>query len=191
VTVTVSSNKPPLVSLTSPVDNAIFPLLSTIAVTATASDPDGSIARVDFYNGSTLLGSDTTSPYSFTWLSVGLGTYSLSAVARDNLGASTVSSWVDIGVGSTTTLSKAVFKPAVVPEGVQYYVFEVFAAGANPNTAAPIATQNLGVPAVVSGECSADVKSTILGLSAGNYIATVSSVSTDGKLRSNSYSFTR
>src|SRR6185295_14785167 len=169
----------------------IFPLLSTIAVTATASDPDGSIARVDFYNGSTLLGSDTTSPYSFTWLSVGLGNYSLSAVARDNLGASTVSSWVDIGVGSTTTLSKAVFKPAVVPEGVQYYVFEVFAAGANPNTAAPIATQNLGKPAVVSGECTADVRSTIMGLSAGSYIATVSSVSSDGKLRSNSHSFTR
>jgi hypothetical protein len=191
VTVTVTTNKPPLVSLTSPIDNAIFPLLSTIAVTATASDPDGSIARVDFYNGTTLLGSDTTSPYTFTWLSVGLGNYSLSAVARDNLGASTVSTWVDIGVGSTSTLSKAVFKPAVVPDGVQYYLFEVFAAGANPSTATPKATQNLGLPAVVNGECTADVKATMTGLVAGSYIATVSSISTDGKLRSNTFSFTK
>ena len=190
VTVTVGANKPPLVSLTSPVDNASFPLLSTIALTATASDPDGTIQRVDFYNGSTLLGSDTTSPYSFTWLSVGLGNYSLSAVARDNLGASTVSSWVDISVGNTT-LSKAVFKPAVVPEGVQYYLFEVFAAGANPSTAIPKASQNLGLPAVVSGECTADVKATITGLAAGNYVATVSSISSSGKLRSNSFSFTK
>ena len=191
VTVTVGANKPPLVSLTSPVGGAVFPLLATIALTASASDPDGSIQRVEFYNGKTLLGSDTKSPFTFTWLNVALGSYSLSAVAYDNLGATTVSTWSDIQVAGSTTLSKAVFRPAVVPDGVLYYLFEVFAAAADPNKAVAIATQNLGLPAVVGGECTADVKTSISGLAAGNYIATVSSVSATGKLRSNTFSFTR
>ena len=41
------------------------------------------MARVEFYNGTTLLGSDTTAPYSFTWANVPAGTYSLRAVAYE------------------------------------------------------------------------------------------------------------
>jgi uncharacterized protein (DUF2141 family) len=193
VTVTVTANKPPLVSLTSPASGSVFSILAPITLTASASDTDGSIQKVDFYQGSTLLGSDTTSPYSFTWLNVAAGSYSLSAVARDNLGASTVSSWSDVTVGSTTTLSKAIFTPAVVPEAIQYYLFEVFAVGSDPSVAAPIATQNLGLPAVNNnGECVANVQSTILGLAPGSYLATVASVSAgEGTLRSAPFAFTR
>jgi regulation of enolase protein 1 (concanavalin A-like superfamily) len=191
-TVTVNANKPPLVSLTSPLTGATFAAPATITLSANASDADGSIQRVDFYNGSVLLGTDTTSPYSFTWLNVVAGSYSLSAVARDNLGASTVSSWSDITVTSTSTLSKAIFTPAVIPDAVQYYMFEVFAAGANPSVATPIASQNIGIPTLVNGECVADVQATIAALAPGGYIATVSSVSAgEGTLRSAPFSFTR
>jgi len=57
--------------------------------------------------------------------------------------------------------------------------------------AAPIATQNIGLPTVVNGECSADVRATILGLAPGNYIATVASMGSNGKLLSNAFTFTR
>jgi len=193
VAVTVSTNKPPLVSLTSPLTGSTFAALSTITLGAIATDLDGSIQKVEFYKGSTLLGSDTTSPYTFTWLSVPAGTYSVSAVARDNLGATAVSSWSDITVGSSTsTLSKAIFTPAIVPDAVQYYVFEVFPAGAVPGVGAPVASQNLGLPPVVNGECTVDVKTTIAGLASGSYIATVASVSAgEGKLRSAPFAFTR
>ena len=141
---------------------------------------------------STLLGSATTSPYSFDWLNVPEGSYSLSAVARDNLGVSAVSSWSDITVGSTSTLSTAIFSPAVVPDEIQYYVFEIFALGSDPSIAAPIATQYLGLPALVNGECVANVHATILSLAPGNYIATVASVSAgDGTLRSAPFAFAR
>jgi len=192
VTVTVAANQPPLVSLTSPASGSAFSAPATITLTAAASDTDGTVQRVEFYNGSTLLGSDTTSPYSFTWLNVAAGPYSLSAVARDNLGASAVSSWSDITVGRTSTLSKAVFSPAVVPDAIQFYVFEVFAAGSDPAAASPIATQNLGLPALVNGECVANVEATILGLPPGSYLATVASVSAvEGTLRSDPFAFTR
>jgi len=191
VNVTVNANQAPNVSLTSPAGGASFSAPASISLTATASDADGSIQKVEFYNGSTLLGSATTSPYAFNWLSVPVGAYSLSAVARDNLGASTVSSWRDITVG-TTTLSKAIFTPAVVPDSVDYYTFEVFAADSDPNVSAPLANQNLGTPAVVNGECTVDIRTMIAGLASGSYVATVSAVTAgEGTLRSAPFAFTR
>jgi len=180
------------VSLTSPSTGSSFTAPATISLTASASDSDGTIQKVEFFNGITLLGTSTTSPFSFSWSNVPAGSYSLSAVARDNLGATTVSSWSDITVGSTSILSKAIFTPAVVPDSVDYYTFEVFAAGSDPSVSAPLASQNLGTPAVVNGECSADIRTTIAGLASGSYVATVSAVTAgEGTLRSAPFAFTR
>ena len=70
-------------ALTSPANGATFTAPATITLTASASDPENQLARVEFYHGSTLLGTDTTSPYSFTWSSVPAGSYTLTAVAVD------------------------------------------------------------------------------------------------------------
>jgi Bacterial Ig domain len=91
-------NNPPTVSLTDPQNNTTFSAGSNIVIDATASDSDGTIAKVDFYQGTTLLGTDTTAPYSFSWNNVSGGTYSLSAKATDNSGAATVSSAVTVHV---------------------------------------------------------------------------------------------
>ena len=91
ITVNVPANQPPSVALTAPAAGASFTAPANITVSANASDTDGSIARVDFYQGSTSIGSDTTSPYSITWSNVLAGAYSLTAVARDNAGAPTTS----------------------------------------------------------------------------------------------------
>ena len=69
-------------------------------VSATAADADGSIAKVEFYAGPTLVGTDTSSPYSVPWNNVPAGTYSLTAVAIDNGGAKTTSPAVSITVGA-------------------------------------------------------------------------------------------
>jgi len=191
VSVTVNANQAPTVSMASPVSGATFTAPASISLMATASDADGTIQKIEFYNGSTLLGSATTSPYSFTWLNVPVGSYSLSAVARDNLGATAVSSWQDITV-TNGLVSKAVFTPAVIPDAVDRYVLEIFSAGADPAAAAPVAAQDLGLPAGVNNECSAHIKNTILALAPGNYIATVSAISSvEGTLRSGPSAFTR
>jgi len=92
-------NTPPSVSLTSPADGATFAAGSNISLAATASDPGGSVTQVQFYQGTTLLGTDTSSPYGLTWTNVPAGTYSLTAVATDNGGAMTTSVAVSITVG--------------------------------------------------------------------------------------------
>ena len=97
-------NTPPVVSISSPAGGASFTAPASVTISATATDADGSIAKVDFYNGSTKLGTATAAPYSYTWTGVAAGTYSLTAIATDNAGATTTSGAVGITVtGSTNT----------------------------------------------------------------------------------------
>lgn len=97
------SNLPPTVSLTSPTAGATFTAPATLSFASTASDPDGTVNRVEFLNGSTVVGSDTTSPYTFGWTNVAANTYSLSARAVDNAGASTTTTPISVTVTGGTT----------------------------------------------------------------------------------------
>lgn len=88
----------PEVALTSPGLGAIFTAGDTIPLEALASDSDGSITKVEFYHGSTLIGTDTTSPYSYPWTGMAPGSYNLTARATDNSGKSRTSAAVGITV---------------------------------------------------------------------------------------------
>jgi len=99
----VSGNSPPTVSLTQPANGATFTAPATVSLAASASDPDGTIAKIEFFNGATKLGEDTTAPYAFTWGSVATGTYTVSARATDNLGFTTTSTAATITVTATPT----------------------------------------------------------------------------------------
>jgi Domain of unknown function (DUF1929)/Bacterial Ig domain len=98
---TITVNTAPTASITSPADGAIFPWKPTITITATASDSDGNITKVEFRDGTTVLGEDTSAPYSFTWRNVKSGSHLLTARATDNAGAVTTSSPVGITVRPT------------------------------------------------------------------------------------------
>ncbi len=106
VTVSVGTattvNKAPTVSLTSPANGASFTAPANLVCTASASDSDGSISRVDFYNGTTKIGTSTTSPYTFTYSNVPAGSYSLKAVAYDNLGAGATSTTATVTIAAAT-----------------------------------------------------------------------------------------
>ena len=104
ITVEPGPNQAPSVTLTSPAGGATFTAPASIDVTATASDPENQLARVEFYQGATLLGSDSSSPYSFTWSSAPAGSYTLTARAFDADGAQTTSSAVSITVQAPNQL---------------------------------------------------------------------------------------
>jgi len=93
----VHVNPSPVVSLTAPAGGTVFVAPAAVALAATASD-DGGVAAVEFYQGSTLLGTDTVSPYTFNWTNVPAGRYVLTARAIDNLGGSTLSAPVTVDV---------------------------------------------------------------------------------------------
>ncbi len=102
-----TANVPPTVSLTSPLNGAAFTAPATITLNANAADSDGTVAKVDFYQGTTLLGTDTTAPYSFGWSGVAAGNYSLTARAADNQNAVTMSSAVSVTVTAPVLLPAA------------------------------------------------------------------------------------
>jgi chitinase len=99
-----AGNNAPVVTLTSPANNASFATNASISLTATATDSDGSVSKVEFYSGSTKLGEDATAPYSFTWNNVAAGTYTITARATDDKGStgSSTAATVIVGGGGCT-----------------------------------------------------------------------------------------
>ncbi|MBF0499737.1 MAG: DNRLRE domain-containing protein [Candidatus Riflebacteria bacterium] len=98
---TGTPNMFPTVALTSPTDGAVFSFGTPISLSATASDADGSIARVEFYYGNSLIGSNTVSPYLINWTPASTGDLYLKACAIDQLGARGFSAPARITVNPT------------------------------------------------------------------------------------------
>ncbi len=98
-----SGNTPPIVNLMSPANGSTHPAPATMDLVAMASDTDGSIIRVEFWTGMTLINADTSSPYSYTWIDVSAGSYALRAIAYDNQSATSTSTLVNITVYSSGT----------------------------------------------------------------------------------------
>ncbi|HEU0009956.1 MAG TPA: Ig-like domain-containing protein [Verrucomicrobiae bacterium] len=80
----VGANLPPTVSLTTPTNNTVLLAPATITLRAEASDSDGSVAKVEFFNGATWLGEVAGSPYEFHWSNVPLGSYFVTARVTDD-----------------------------------------------------------------------------------------------------------
>jgi chitinase len=69
-----------------------------MSLAANATDADGTVTRVEFFNGTTKLGEDTTAPFAITWNVGAAGTYTITARATDNAGATTTGSPVTVTV---------------------------------------------------------------------------------------------
>jgi hypothetical protein len=94
----------PSVSLTSPTTGQTFTAPATITLTASATARNNkTITKVEFFNGSTLIGTVTSSPYTFSWTNVAAGGYTLTAQAFDSGGASTASAPVAVTVNNPGT----------------------------------------------------------------------------------------
>lgn len=102
---TFTTNRPPAVALTAPAPDRAFPAFANITVSADAFDHDGDVPLVEFFAGTTQIGSVVYPPFSMTWSNVPAGTYFLTARATDSDGAQTDSPPVSIRVGATTLVS--------------------------------------------------------------------------------------
>ncbi len=100
-------NTPPTVSLTAPSAALTVTEGAAVSLAANAADADGNVAKVEFYAGQALLGTATASPYTYSWTPTA-GTYTVTAKATDNTGASTTSSGVPVTVNAPSTGGLAV-----------------------------------------------------------------------------------
>ncbi|MDX2298231.1 MAG: Ig-like domain-containing protein [Xanthomonadaceae bacterium] len=118
VTITVT-NPPPTITLTAPSAGANFAAPATITLSATASDANGTISKVEFFkdDGATLLGTaaETAPPYTYEWRDVPVGNYTITAKATDNLNASTSTPAIAISVTEPVMCFVLPAKPGSVP----------------------------------------------------------------------------
>ncbi|MFB7439601.1 glycoside hydrolase family 48 protein [Streptomyces mirabilis] len=100
-TTCTGAHQPPVTVLTSPAAGAVYTQGDAIPLAATSAAADNAtIAKVEFYDDTTLLGTDTSSPYTLSTSSLTVGSHSLVAKAYDSLGASAASTPVGITVAS-------------------------------------------------------------------------------------------
>ncbi|MEZ5021527.1 MAG: Ig-like domain-containing protein, partial [Bacteroidales bacterium] len=96
----VQPNQPPVISIASPVKGSSYNSPATVEIEVTAHDPDGSIQSVMLYNGTEKLGERAIAPFTFTLKDLPEGSYSIHAVATDNLKSSTTSASLEFHVTS-------------------------------------------------------------------------------------------
>ncbi|MEN3327397.1 MAG: hypothetical protein V7638_2204 [Acidobacteriota bacterium] len=119
-TLASGGNSAPTVSITNPTDGTIVNI-PNVTINANASDSDGTITKVEFYQGNTKLGEDTFDPYSFDWTNAPSGAFTLTAVATDNLGAKTTSTPVSIQVNAAPVVSAGYPQSITLPATATIY----------------------------------------------------------------------
>ncbi|TLX70329.1 carbohydrate-binding protein [Labilibacter sediminis] len=95
VIVSSTENIVPTISITAPEDGAFYPEGTEITISANASDLDGTVSQVDFYQNGEWIATDTSAPFSIQWTNTA-GDYALTATATDDGGAVGNSQTVDI-----------------------------------------------------------------------------------------------
>jgi hypothetical protein len=185
----------PTVALTAPAAGAT---VSGIAVTssATASDNVGVVGVQFKLDGANLGAEDTTSSYSLVWntTTVANGTHTLTAVARDAAGNMATAASRTVTVSNIVTLPPTgiAFHASSTDSAVVSYLLEVFVNGADPNTATPLASSDLGKPPLdANGDITVDRATFFAALATGTYVVTVSATGPGGPARSAPVTMTR
>ena len=104
VTVQGTVNVPPSITITNPPNGQVLSAPASLTLGATATDSDGSVTNVQFFQGTTSLGNVSSAPYSKSVTGLPAGSYTFSAVASDN-GGLTATNLVAVSVVNPSPLT--------------------------------------------------------------------------------------
>ena len=111
-------NQPPSVTLTNPIPGSNVMVGAFIDVGAAATDSDGTVARVDFFDNGVLRMSDNAAPYGFILSDLTAGAHTIRAVAFDNSGSNSAPANVMIVVTNPPALT------AFLTNGAEWKYFD-------------------------------------------------------------------
>ncbi len=94
--VVAAANLAPIVSITSPTNGAKFLTGTPFTLAASATDPDGTVARVDFVEGTSVEFSLLSAPFSTNVIGDNASSHTVVAVATDNAGLSSTSAPITV-----------------------------------------------------------------------------------------------
>lgn len=102
VAILITTNTPPSVTLLTPTNNTTAYLPTNLLLTASVSDIDGTVSKVEFFAGTNKLSEAIFSPWSFTWTNPAPALYSLRAIATDDRGLQSTSAVVSVLVANAS-----------------------------------------------------------------------------------------
>jgi uncharacterized protein (DUF1800 family) len=145
----VTTNKAPTISITAPAAGAFYAQGTAVTFASNARDPDGTVAKVEYFVDAVKVGESATSPWNVSWTTMA-GSHDITAVATDDKGLSTTSAAVTVKVAGPAPalgadvrdaarfLTQATFGPKSVDEisalsarGYDSWLSEQFALQAN------------------------------------------------------------
>ncbi|HTI70635.1 MAG TPA: PQQ-dependent sugar dehydrogenase [Candidatus Limnocylindria bacterium] len=139
-------NYAPRVRMTTPLAGTGYTLPAVVQLAANASDADGSVTRVEFYDGVIRLAEMAAPPYGFAWTNPPVGKHQLTARVTDQLGSVTTSEAVNIstaavmlGLPKVTGADNGVQLSFTGLEGVDYVLYR----SSNLVNWTPIATNSM------------------------------------------------
>ena len=106
IIVSASGNAAPSVSITSPANGASYIQGTAISINATASDLDGTVSVVEFYDGAVKIGEDTTAPYNLNWTTASVGSHTITAKVTDNGNVQVTSQAVSIVISQVMSCTE-------------------------------------------------------------------------------------
>lgn len=124
------ANLLPAATLVTPAQGAHFAAFETVLLSASASDPDGAIANVAFFNGGVRIAVVTNHPWTFHWSNVLPGSYSVTALATDDRGGQAVSAPVSFAVSplsprASIPAGNGLFQVSFHAPDTQWFVVDV------------------------------------------------------------------
>lgn len=128
-------NNLPSVSLTAPANGAVRADNTSPTpwrLSASGSDTDGSVARVEFLVDGQVVGAATAAPFVWDWQSPAVGTHRLAARAIDNDGGTTTSGEISVRVNAPPSVTLTAPTPGAVHQGPSTTI--AFAATATDDT---------------------------------------------------------
>jgi hypothetical protein len=139
---------------------------ATVPLAATATDIDGTIAKVEFFNGALKVSEDTEAPFTFDWAAP-VGSHSLTARATDGQGATTDSAPIAITViNPTPTVTLTATDNSAGEFGAdQTLVFTVTRSGA---TTAPLSVNLTASGSATAADSSGFVSPRVIPLGASS-----------------------
>ncbi|MBU1097597.1 MAG: hypothetical protein CVV23_11590 [Ignavibacteriae bacterium HGW-Ignavibacteriae-2] len=133
----------PNVTLTNPAAGNIIEPFSDIQISADASDPDGSILKVEFFQDDALLGVVEQPPYNILWEGIYPGCYNIKAKATDNSGNYRFSQMLNIKVGEHCIQAPYLGVPISVPGLIEAENYDIGGQGIAYNDSDPLINNGL------------------------------------------------
>ena len=119
----------PSVELTNPQDSIGLQVGEELNIAASATDPDGVIDRVVFYQRDGVLAVDTEEPFGLQTRPLAEGCYEIRAVAVDNIGWQATSSTIPVNVGSSCGQAPYLMSEALIPGQIEAEHFDLGGSG--------------------------------------------------------------